>query len=316
MASILLTGASGFVGSHFLPALVEAGHTVHALVRSEASRDQLLRRLTPAQRERVTTRTGDVTQPVTLVPAIKGIDTVVHLVALPRDWNGGKDLARVNTQGTANVIEAMRTAGVRRLIHQGALGVSDDPNLHYGSSKARAEKLVARSDLEWTILKPSLLFGERDGFFNIIAALVRPPLVAVPIPARQKSRFQPMWVGDVAQVAVQVVDRPETIGRSFELGGTEQLTYREMVEEVIRATDRRRIIVPMPLPLIKLVARVSELVRLPFPVASDQLRQLGYDNVTTPDAVESEFGFRPRPIRGNLGYLKRGAKDQDPSASA
>lgn len=314
MASILLTGASGFVGSSFLPALLEAGHTVHALVRSRESRDLVLRRLTPAQRENVTTRAGDVTRPETLGPAMAGVDTVIHLVALPRDWNGGKELARVNTQGTANVVEAMRAAGVRRLIHQSALGVSDDPSLHYGSSKARAEKLVSRSDLDWTILKPSLLFGERDGFFNIIAALVRPPLLAVPIPARQKSRFQPMWVGDVARVAVQVVERPDTIGRSFELGGTEQLTYREMVEEVIRATKRRRVIVPLPLPLIKLVARVSEIVRLPFPVASDQLRQLGYDNLTAPDAVESEFGFRPRPMRGNLGYLKRGAKDQDPAA--
>ncbi len=316
MASILLTGASGFVGSSFLPALVDAGHTVHALVRSEAARDQILRRLSAAQRQSVTTRTGDVTRPETLGPAMEGVDTVIHLVALPRDWNGGKDLARVNTQGTANVIEAMRAAGVQRLIHQGALGVSDDPSLHYGSSKARAEKLVAQSRLDWTILKPSLLFGERDGFFNIIAALVRPPLMAVPIPARQKSRFQPFWVGDLARVVVQVVERPDTIGRSFELGGTDQLTYREMVEEVIRATERRRLIVPMPLPLIKLVARVSEIVRLPFPVASDQLRQLGYDNVTVPDAVESEFGFRPRPIRGNLGYLKRGAKDQDPAAQA
>lgn len=316
MASILLTGASGFVGSSFLPALVEAGHTVHALVRSDASRDLIMRRLAPEQREQVTTRTGDVTVPETLGPAMAGVDTVIHLVALPRDWNGGKELLRVNTQGTANVIEAMRAAGVRRLIHQGALGVTDDPALHYGSSKARAEKLVSRSDLDWTILKPSLLFGERDGFFNIIAALVRPPLLAVPIPARQTSRFQPMWVGDVARAAVQVVDRPETIGRSFELGGTDQLTYREMVEEVIRATERRRIMVPMPLPLIKLVARVSEMVKLPFPVASDQLRQLAYDNVTAPNAVESEFGFRPRPIRGNLGYLKRGAKDQDPAARA
>ncbi len=316
MASILLTGASGFVGSHFLPALLDAGHTVHALVRNDASAKEVLRRLSAVQRERVTTRTGDVTRPDTLPPAMEGVETVIHLVALPRDWNGGKDLARVNTQGTDNVVDAMGTAGVSRLIHQGALGVTDDPSLHYGSSKARAEKLVARSGLDWTILKPSLLFGERDGFFNVIADLVRPPLGAVPIPARQRSRFQPLAVDDLARVVVQVVDRPDTIGRTFELGGTDKLKYREMVEEVIRATGRRRVIVPLPLPLIKLVARTSEIVRLPFPVASDQLRQLGYDNVTSLDSVESEFGFRPRPLRGGLGYLKRGSKDQEPDASA
>ena len=316
MASILLTGASGFVGSTILPALLDAGHNVHALARTKSSRDLVLRRLTLAQRERVSIRAGDVTRPETLGPAMEGVDIVIHLVALPRDWNGGKDLARVNTGGTANVVDAMRAAGVQRLIHQGALGVADDPSLHYGSSKARAEKLVARSGLDCTILKPSLLFGERDGFFNVIADLVRPPLGAVPIPARQRSRFQPLWVGDLARIVVQVVERQDTIGRTFELGGTDQLTYREMVEEVIRATDRRRVIVPLPLPLIKLVARTSEIVRLPFPVASDQLRQLGFDNVTAPDSVESEFGFRPRPVRGSLGYLKRGAKEQEPAVGA
>jgi len=316
MATILLTGASGFVGSAFLPALIDAGHTVHALVRSDASRDKVRRRLTQQQGAKVKFHSGDVTRPDSLGPAMAGVDTVIHLVAIPRDRNGGKDLTRVNTVGTANVVDAMRAAGVQRMIHQGALGVTDDPSLHYGSSKARAEKLVAQSDLDWTILKPSLLFGARDGFFNVIADLVRPPLGAVPIPARQRSRFQPLWVGDLARIVVQLLERPDTVGRSFELGGPDQLTYREMVEEVIRATDRRRVIIPVPLPLIKLVARGSEIVRLPFPVASDQLRQLAFDNATAPDAVESAFGFRPRPIRGNLDYLKRGVGGQDPPADS
>ncbi|MDQ3448187.1 MAG: complex I NDUFA9 subunit family protein [Chloroflexota bacterium] len=316
MATILLTGASGFVGSAFLPALIDAGHTVHALVRSDASRDKVRRRLTQQQGAKVKFHSGDVTRPDSLGPAMAGVDTVIHLVAIPRDMNGGKDLTRVNTVGTANVVDAMRAAGVQRMIHQGALGVTDDPSLHYGSSKARAEKLVAQSDLDWTILKPSLLFGARDGFFNVIADLVRPPLGAVPIPARQRSRFQPLWVGDLARIVVQLLERPDTVGRTFELGGPDQLTYREMVEEVIRATDRRRVIIPVPLPLIKLVARGAEMVRLPFPVASDQLRQLAFDNVTVPDAVESAFGFRPRPIRGNLDYLKRGVGGQDPPADS
>lgn len=316
MATILLTGASGFVGSAFLPALIDAGHTVHALVRSDASRDKVRRRLTQQQGAKVKFHSGDVTRPDSLGPAMAGVDTVIHLVAIARDMNGGKDLTRVNTVGTANVVDAMRAAGVQRMIHQGALGVTDDPSLHYGSSKARAEKLVAQSDLDWTILKPSLLFGARDGFFNVIADLVRPPLGAVPIPARQRSRFQPLWVGDLARIVVQLLERPDTVGRSFELGGPDQLTYREMVEEVIRATDRRRVIIPVPLPLIKLVARGAEMVRLPFPVASDQLRQLAFDNATAPDAVESAFGFRPRPIRGNLDYLKRGVRGQDPPADS
>lgn len=316
MSKILVTGASGFVGSWFVPALADAGNQVLALARDRAFGDRLNARLTPSQRSFVTLATGDVTQPADLAAVLVGVDAVVHLVALPRDRSTGRDLMRVNLGGTRKIIAAMERAGVRRLIHQGALGVTDDPDLHYARSKALAEAAVSASGLEWTILKPSLLFGERDGFFNIIAQLVRTPLGAVPVPARQRALFQPLWVGDLARVLLDVVARPDTVGREFELGGPDQLTYRQMVRAVIAAMGARRAIVPVPLPLIKLVARTSELVHLPFPVASDQLRQLAFDNITALDSVEREFGFRPRALSEGLGYLRRSAKEQDPVAEA
>jgi NADH dehydrogenase len=209
----------------------------------------------------------------------------------------------------------MRDVGVRRLLHQSALGVEDDPNLHYASSKAKGEALVAASELEWTIFKPSLLWGERDGFFNVIADLVRLSPGVVPIPAGARSRFQPMWIGDYARIVARAVDDPATVGRVYELGGPDFMTYREMVEEVLRGMRARRAILPMPQPLIRLVARSSELVRLPFPVASDQLRQLSLDNITTLDAVQRQFGFEPRPMTGGLEYLRRKRRDQEPSAA-
>jgi NADH dehydrogenase len=202
---------------------------------------------------------------------------------------------------------------VARLVHQGALGVTDDPNLHYASSKAKAEALVADSGLEWTILKPSILWGERDGFFNVIASLVRISPGLLPIPAGATSRFQPFWIEDLARVVTRVVDDRATIARTYELGGPDDLTYRQMTEEVLRGMGARRAILPMPQPLIRLVARSSELVRLPFPVASDQLRQLALDNITALDGVEREFGFSPRPMAGGLGYLRRKLRDQEPA---
>ncbi|MBA2488724.1 MAG: complex I NDUFA9 subunit family protein [Chloroflexi bacterium] len=314
MATILVTGASGFVGSWFVPSLADAGHQVRALVRDAAGAGIVSARLAAGQRGSVSTVIGDVTSWEGLGTAIDGVDAVVHLVALPRDRSGGRDLMRVNLGGTRNIIAAMEKAGVRRLIHQGALGVTDDATLHYARSKAQAEAAVSASGLEWTILKPSLLFGERDGFFNIIADLVRPPLGAVPVPARQRSLFQPLWIGDLARILVDVVSRPDTVGRSYELGGPDRLTYRQMVQAVISAMGARRVIVPVPLTLIKLVARASEMVHLPFPVASDQLRQLSFDNITALDSVEREFGFRPRAMTGGLAYLQRRAKQQDPAS--
>ena len=310
MSTILVTGASGFVGSHTVPALLSAGHRVVAMSRTERGGDTVHARLPAADRSRVEVREADVTRPATLGPALAGVDAVVHLVAIPRDFNGGADLARINTDGTRAVLAAMAGAGVRRLVHLGALGVADDPRLHYASSKARAEAAVRDSGLDWTILKPSLQFGPGDGFFNIVAGLVRISPGIVPVPGDGQSRFQPIFVGDVAAVMVRSLADPGTIGQTFELGGPRYWTYREITEEVLRALGKRRAILPMPIPLIGLVAGAAELVHLPFPVATDQLRQLRLDNVGPLDLIPSRFGFEPRSMEGALGYLRRKPRDQ------
>ena len=315
MSSVLLTGASGFVGSHVLPALLGAGHQVRALVRGDAAEALVLARLAADRRDAVSFSRGDVTgteAPKQLAAAMTGADAVVHLVAIPRDLAGGRDLLRVNLDGTRAVIGAMRVARVRRLVHLGALGVADDPALHYGTSKIRAEAAVAQSGLDFTILKPSLLWGERDGFFNILADLVRISPGLVPVPGRGTARFQPLWIGDLARIVALCLDHPETVGRSCELGGPRTWTYREITAEVLRGMGRRRAIVPVPVPLIALVAGVCEAAHLPFPVASDQLRQLRLDNVGPVDGVERSFRFAPRDMAGNLGYLRRRRRDQEP----
>ncbi|HYH92368.1 MAG TPA: complex I NDUFA9 subunit family protein [Candidatus Saccharimonadales bacterium] len=308
MSTILVTGASGFVGRSAVPALLGAGHRVVALARTP----------TPSEHQvDVETRTGDITQRDTLGPALAGVDAVLHLAAIPRDYRNGADLRLVNTEGTRNVVEAMKTAGVQRLVHMGAMGVEDDPELHYASSKAKAETLVRESGLDWTILKPSLQFGPGDGFFNIIADLVRLSPGVVPVPGRGKSRFQPIHVEDVARVVAASFSDPGTFRQSFELGGPRYWTYREITQEVLRALDKRRAILPMPVPLIRLVAGVSERIHLPFPVATDQLRQLKLDNIGPLDLIEPRFGFRPRPMEGALGYLRRSRRQQrEPSRAA
>jgi uncharacterized protein YbjT (DUF2867 family) len=304
MSTILVTGASGFVGSSVVPALLGAGHRVVAFVRSRDAGDVVLERLPPADRGSVEIRIGDVTRAQSLPPAMVGVDAVLHLVAIPRDLRGGADLRLVNTEGTRAVVEAMKEAGVRRLVHLGAMGVADDPALHYASSKAKADALVAASGLDATILRPSLQFGPGDGFFNIIADLVRLSPGIVPLPGRGESRFQPIHNGDVARVIVAVLDDPATIGQTYELGGPRYWTYREIVVEVLRALGKRRALMPMPVPLIGLVAGLAEAVRVPFPVATDQLRQLRLDNIGPLDLIADRFGFEPRPMEGALGYLR------------
>ncbi len=315
MSTILVTGASGFVGSHLVPALLDAGHRVVALVRNDAAASEIRRRLTPDRSSRLETRPGDVTRPETLPAALAGVDAVLHLVALPRDWDKGQSLRLVNTEGTRNVVAAATAAGVRRFVHLGALGVVDDPDLHYASSKARAIAIVKASGLDWTVLSPSVMYGERDGFFNILAGLVRMSPGIVPITGTGQARFQPLAVTDLARATVATFADDATIGHEYPLGGPRTWTYREMVEEVLRGMHARRALVPMPVPLIRLVAAAMELVRIPFPVATDQLRQLRFDNVGPLDGVASAFGFEPQPMEGNLGHLRRRPGDQDPASA-
>ena len=160
------------------------------------------------------------------------------------------------------------------------------------------------SGLAVTLLRPSVIFGAEDRFLNLFAGL---QAVAPVVPlAGADARFQPVWVGDVARAILQVLDAPKgSIKASFELSGPRYWTYAEITREVARALGKRRIIVPMPVPLIGIVAGLSEAVRFPFPVATDQLRQLALDNIGALDAVERELGFVPVDMGGRLGYLKR-----------
>ncbi len=310
MATILLTGASGFVGSHTLPALLDAGHKVVALVRDAKAGGAILSRIPVAAQSGVAFRTGDVTKPETLAAALTGVDTVVHLVAIARDWDNGASLRLVNTEGTRNIVAAAQTAGVTRFVHLGALAVVDEPDLHYGSSKAKGMAIVRESGLRWTILAPSLLFGPRDGFFNILAGLVRMSPGIVPITGSGAARFQPLAIEDLARAITMAVGDDATIGREYPLGGPRYWTYREIVEEVLRGMGKKRLLVPMPVAVIRLVARVSEAVRLPLPVATDQLRQLRLDNIGPMDSVKTGFGFDPRPMEGGLTHLRRKLADQ------
>jgi nucleoside-diphosphate-sugar epimerase len=315
MSTVLVTGASGFVGSHVVPELVGGGHHVVALVRDDRAAAAVTARLDADQARGVSFRVGDPVTGAGLQEALAGVDAVVHLVAIPGDRDGGKSLLKVNLGGTKTMLDAAATAGVQRFLHLGAMGVTDDPDLHYATSKARAEKAVRESGLDWTILKPSLLWGPRDGFFNIVADLVRTSPFVVPVPGSGKARFQPLAVADLAICVRMSLEDPKTIGQAIELGGPRHWTYREITREVLSGMRKSRRIVPMPVPVIGAVAGAAELVRLPFPVATDQLRQLKLDNIGALDGCYQAFGFVPRSMEGQLWYLRAKKRDQDPATA-
>ena len=214
-STIAVIGATGFVGSHLVPHLVKAGHRVIAV-----SRDG--RRL-PEWTDGVDARAGDVTAQ-NLDAAIQGADAVVHLVAIARE-SRGKSFGKINVDGTRRAVEAAERAGVKRFVHLSAMGVTDDPKLGYLYSKWLGEQAVRDSSLDWVVLRPSLLFGKGDGFFNLVKTTLKwwSPGVVV-IPGKGDARFQPLSVDDLAVGIEQSVTDAGRSKSVYELGGPEWVT--------------------------------------------------------------------------------------------
>ncbi len=289
---IAVIGASGFVGSHVVPHLAAAGHQVRAVSRRASS-------LSP--QDGVTQVVADVETGEGLAAALRGVDAAVHLVAIPRE-TGGRSLERVNVGGVAQMLAAARSAGVGRIVHLSALGVVDDPALRFLSSKWRGESLVRESGLEWVVLRPSLLFGKGDGFFNLIKTTLTwwsPGVVA--IPGDGQTRFQPLSVEDLAIAVERSLTDDHRAGSVYELGGPAYLTYEQIVDRVMAATGKRRLKLPMPIPVISALTAVTDRLLPVFPVSHDQIGSMSQPNYTDLDAFERAFGVPPRPLE--LDYL-------------
>jgi NADH dehydrogenase len=291
--TVAVVGATGFVGTSVVPQLALAGHRVVAISRNGIRRPEW-----PAT---VVARSADVVTGRGLDAALESVEVAVQLVAIPRQTRG-RSFEDVNVRGTERVVEAAGRGGVRRIVHLSAMGVAGDPKLAYLSSKWRGEQAVRESGLEWVVLRPSLLFGPGDGFFNLVNLTLKwwsPGIVA--IPGKGDARFQPLAVDDLAIAVERSAADPERAGSVYEIGGPEHVTYREIVDEVMAVTGRRRLKLGMPIPLISALTAVTDRVLPIFPVSHDQISSLQRPNFTEIDAFERAFGVRPR--RMDLSYL-------------
>lgn len=293
---ILVTGGTGFVGSHLVARLVQSGERVRCLVRNP---DEATRRLPPE----VELIQGEVTLPKTLAPAMLGVEILIHLVAIIREKKGAT-FAEVNVQGVGNVVEAARKAGVPRLIHLSSLGATPNPKYRFAHSKWQGEEVVRRSGLRNVIFRPSVMFGQGFSFINrIVQSLHTFPFIA-PVPGSGKARFQPIWVEDTISCVLKTLKDEAASGQTFEIGGPEYLTYEEILDLVLQAKPWRRFKVHLPLFWMKPAVWAMERFIADPPVTSGELTQLELDNVTDLDSVQRHFGFKPRSLRQGLHYLR------------
>ncbi|HEX3606162.1 MAG TPA: complex I NDUFA9 subunit family protein [Candidatus Dormibacteraeota bacterium] len=292
MARIAITGGTGFVGIHTSRALAAAGHELRLLARGTRSGPR------PAGAEWVR---ADVVEATGLVEALQGCDAVVNLVAIIRE-KGEQTFARVNAQGTANVVRAATEAGVGHLVHISAIGVDPDPRYPYLASKWEGEQAVRSGRVPFTVLRPSLIFGPGDGFFTMLAKLIRLNPV-VPVVGDGRALLQPIAIGDLARIITLCIERGPD-GRVHEVGGPEHLTYEQIIDVIKVETGRHRRNVHVPVGAMVPLATVMEKVLPNPPVTPGQLRMLERENVTRLDAVASQFGFEPIPLEGHAAYLQ------------
>lgn len=281
---ILVTGGTGFVGPKIVHALRAAERPVRCLVRDpDRAKD-----LAAWGGELVQ---GDVTDPESVRRALEGCDVVVHLVAIIQ--GKPEDFERVMTQGTRDVVEVAKAAGVRRFVLMSALGTSEETKdlAPYFHSKWEMEQTVKGSGLEHVIFRPSFVFGKDGGALKTFMRVVRLSPV-IPVFGRGAQRIQPIWVEDVAAYYEAAIDRPEAANRTFELGGPDIVTWEELYDRIKRILGKRRPKLHVPFGLMRVGARVLETLPGPTPVTRDQLKMLaGPDNVVSNSDAQDTFGI-------------------------
>jgi NADH dehydrogenase len=298
-----MTGATGFVGRHLLPKLLDAGHTVKCLVRPRSAG-----KLPP--NGRITPVPGDIHGPATFEPALSACEAVIHLAGIISEV-GRNTFHAVHTVGTGNIVNAMRRHGVRRIITMSALGTRPGAASRYHRTKYDAEVIVRGSQLDYTIFRPSVIHGPDGEFLRLLKRFAAFP--AFPVAGQGTALLQPVYVEDVATLFVSAVSRPETIGRTFNVGGPRLYTFPEMVNLVAAALGRApRRPVRVPMGVMMAVATGLEvlcpLVGHAPPVNTDQLTMLEEDGVCDPKEVETTFGLSladlPTALRAYLGKAR------------
>jgi NADH dehydrogenase len=307
MQSRLVTifGGSGFVGRHLVRALAKDGWRVRAAVR----RPDLAGHLQPLGAVgQIHAVQANLRYPDSVLRAVQGADAVVNLVGILHE-SGRQTFGAVQAQGARIVAEATAREGITNLVQMSAIGADAQSGADYARSKAAGEAAVLSACASAVILRPSIVFGPEDQFFNRFAGLSR-MLPFLPLIGGGETRFQPVYVGDVAAAAKKALEGSAKPGAVYELGGPEIRSFKELLEYILQVTGRSRPLVPLPFPLAKLQASVMEL--LPSPMLTvDQVTMLETDNVVSNAAIADGrtlkgLGIAPQAYEAIVpGYLYR-----------
>jgi len=301
---VSVIGGSGFIGRHVVAALASAGWRVRVICRRPDLAQFLLPLGAPGQ---IALAQANVRDAASVRRAVQGSVAVLNLVGILAE-RGRQTFQAVHVQGAAAAASAALETGARTFIHVSAIGADPASPSAYGRSKARGEQEVRRILPRAVILRPSIVVGPEDAFFNRFAAMARLSPVLPLVGGR--TRFQPVYVGDIAKAVVRLVEEGSHGGDILELGGPEIFTFRELMRFMLRVIRRRRLLLPVPSALAKLMAWPAQFLPGP-PITPDQVRMLQRDNVVSEAAMTegrtfAALGIEPEGIEAVVPpYLER-----------
>ena len=285
---VTVFGGSGFIGRHLISRLAKQDWVIRIAVRHPSQANFLkpmgdVGQITPVR--------APLQEQIAVETAVEGAEAVINLIGILYE-RVRQNFSAVHVHGAQAVAEAAKAAGAKTLIQISAIGADIHGEAEYARSKGAGEAAVKTAFPDATIIRPSIVFGPEDGFFNRFAEMARFSPV-LPLIGGGGTRFQPVYVGDVADAIAACVRDPACRGKTYELGGPQVYTFKELMELLLREIRRRRLLVPWPFKLADMQAAFLERLPVP-PLTRDQVKLLRSDNVVSPDALTlADLGIAP-----------------------
>ncbi|PYP82202.1 MAG: hypothetical protein DMG65_26890 [Candidatus Angelobacter sp. Gp1-AA117] len=288
---VFLTGATGFVGSHLLQRLLHDGHHIRALVRDPQNSNLP----TGPNIELVG---GDIVEGTGLDEAMQSCEAVIHLVGIIMETRTAT-FEKIHHLGTRNVVESARRNHISRFVQMSALGARANGVSEYQTSKWKGEEAVRQSGIPFCILRPSLIFGPRDGFVSQMLDVMRKAPLLRPVPGNGRPKFRPIFIGDVTACFAQALTNPAATNKSIDLGGGEELTLNQVLAGIAECAGVRKPAVHIPMPLMFAGAALAQTLLPRPPVTVGQLRML--QEGSTCDVLPMMEIFSIKPLGFRIG---------------
>lgn len=327
MGVVTVFGGAGFLGRYVVRALVRKGAQVRVVCRRP---DEAMRCKPMGDVGQVIAVAANIRDDASVAAAIAGSDAVINLIGILYE-RGRQTFDAIHAEGAARIARVAASEGIDRLIHVSAMGADPQAPANYARSKGLGEQAVREAFVNATILRPSILFGPEDKFFNFFAGIAR-MVPALPLIGGGHTRFQPVYVCDAAEAIVTTLARAEAVGQTYEIGGPSIYSFRELMEIMLETIKRRRVLVPVPFWAtaiegaaveisLNIMAKIAGTIVPAPPITQDQVRMLRSDNVASGDLPGlAELGITPTALDVILPtylarYRRGGSKKENPRPS-